>query len=122
MKLDVNSTTPIYIQVAEMIETMILDGSLNEGDQIPSTNQLAAMYTLNPATVRKGFNLLTDQGIIYKKRGLGMFVKEGSKEQIKEQRKEQFYQDYILKMLSESVKLGINKTQIIEMIQNSEVN
>lgn len=122
MTIDVNSTTPIYIQVAEMIENMILEGSILEGDQVPSTTQLSQFYSLNPATIRKGFNILLDSEIIFKKRGLGMFVKEGANQLIKNRRKDSFYNEFILTMLNEGKKIGIEQEDIIDMIlQHGEV-
>ena len=72
----------IYLQISEMIETDILRGILLEEEQVPSTNELAKRYTINPATAGKGVNLLVDEGILYKKRGIGMFVSAGAREKI----------------------------------------
>ena len=80
----------IYLQVSEMIETDILRGILLEEERVPSTNELAKLYTINPATAAKGINLLVDEGILYKKRGIGMFVSDGAKEVIRTKRKARF--------------------------------
>ena len=85
----------IYIQIKEMIESDILRDILLEEERVPSTNELAKLYAINPATAAKGVNLLVDEGILYKKRGIGMFVAEGAKEQIMKKKKEHFYDDYI---------------------------
>lgn len=77
----------IYIQIKEMIESDILRDILLEEERVPSTNELAKLYAINPATAAKGVNLLVDEGILYKKRGIGMFVAEGAKEQIMKKRK-----------------------------------
>ena len=77
----------IYIQISEMIETDILRGILMEEERVPSTNELAKIYAINPATAAKGINILVDSGIVYKKRGIGMFVSTGAKEQILSRRK-----------------------------------
>lgn len=98
---------------------MILNDQLKEGEQVPSTNQMAATYTLNPATVRKGFNMLTDKSIIYKRRGVGMFVQSGAKELIRNQRRDQFFEQYVLEMLKEANRLGISKDNLIHMIQET---
>ena len=82
LDIDENSLTPLFIQIAEWIEGEILSGNIEEGENIPSTNQFASVYGINPATARKGFDLLTDEGIIYKKRGIGMFVSDGAREKI----------------------------------------
>ena len=72
----------IYLQIGEMIETDILRGILLEEEQVPSTNELARLYTINPATAAKGVNILVDEGILYKRRGIGMFVAPGAREKI----------------------------------------
>jgi DNA-binding transcriptional regulator YhcF (GntR family) len=108
---------PIFIQIAEKIENDIVEGRLLEEAQVPSTNQFAAFYQINPATAAKGVNLLVDQNILYKKRGIGMFVAEGAKNTLIEKRKEQFYEQYIVTMVREAAKLGITTNQLTEMIQ-----
>lgn len=107
----------IYIQIGEMIETDILRGILLEEERVPSTNELAKLYSINPATAAKGINLLVDEGILYKKRGIGMFVKEGAKEQILNRRQEEFYDRYIKKLLQEAASIGLDKEAIIEMLK-----
>jgi DNA-binding transcriptional regulator YhcF (GntR family) len=108
---------PIFAQIAERIENDIIDGVLPEESQVPSTNQFAAYYKINPATAAKGVNLLVDQGILYKKRGIGMFVAEGARSTLLEMRKEQFYEQYVVSMLAEARKLGITEAQLAQMIQ-----
>lgn len=107
----------IYLQVGEMIETDILRGILLEEERVPSTNELARLYTINPATAAKGINLLVDEGILYKKRGLGMFVAEGAKEHIIEKRRDAFYENYVRGLLEEAQSLGISREQLVEMIR-----
>jgi DNA-binding transcriptional regulator YhcF (GntR family) len=120
LRLDENSTTPLFIQIAEIIEDMILDEEFKEEEQIFSTNQLAESFKINPATARKGFNILVEENIIYKKRGVGMFVKEGAKEIIKEKRKKHFKENFLYNLISEAKKLNITKEEIISMIKNTE--
>ncbi|MDO4298944.1 MAG: GntR family transcriptional regulator [Lachnospiraceae bacterium] len=110
----------IYIQIKEMIEDDILRDILLEEERVPSTNELAKLYTINPATAAKGVNLLVDEGILYKKRGIGMFVARGAKRRIMEKRKEHFYDDYVKRLLAEAVSLGITKRELIAMIEASE--
>lgn len=110
----------IYIQIKEMIENDILRNILLEEERIPSTNELAKLYAINPATAAKGVNLLVDEGILYKKRGIGMFVTEGAKKKIMEKRKEHFYDDYIKSLLAEAVSLGITREELIAMIMESK--
>ncbi len=108
---------PIYVQMAQWIEENILTGAFAEQQQIPSTTEISSMYRINPATALKGMNILVDKGIIYKKRGLGMFVSEGAAEKIKEERKEEFFTRYISALLDEANKLGISRKEIIEMLE-----
>lgn len=110
----------IYLQVSEMIETDILRGILLEEERVPSTNELARLYTINPATAAKGINLLVDEGILYKKRGIGMFVAEGAKEHIIEKRRDAFYENYVKGLLEEAGSLGISGEQLVEMIREHE--
>ena len=107
----------IYIQVAEWIEENILTGVFPEEAQIPSTTEISAMYRINPATALKGVNILVDKGIIYKKRGLGMFVSSGAEQKIRSERKEEFFEKYIKALVSEANKLKITKNEIITMIE-----
>lgn len=110
----------IYIQIKEMIESDILRDILQEEERIPSTNELARLYAINPATAAKGVNLLVDEGILYKKRGIGMFVATGAKERIMTKRKEHFYDDYVKSLMAEAVSLGITKKELIAMIADSK--
>ena len=87
----------IYLQIAEMIETDILRDILLEEERVPSTNELAKLYAINPATAAKGVNILVDEGVLYKKRGIGMFVSAGAKEAILSRRKNEFYDNYVKK-------------------------
>lgn len=119
MRLILNDDEPIYIQIAKAIEDEILEVSIEEEMQIPSTNELAKIYQINPATVLKGINLLVDQDILYKKRGIGMFVKTGAKGNIKKRRKESFKAVVIEELLKEAKKLGINREELIHMIMES---
>ena len=110
----------IYIQIKEMIENDILRNILLEEERVPSTNELAKLYTINPATAAKGVNILVDEGILYKKRGIGMFVATGAKKQIMEKRKKNFYNDYVKSLMSEADSLGISRQELIAMIQEAE--
>ena len=110
----------IYIQIKEMIENDILRDILLEEERVPSTNELAKLYSINPATAAKGINLLAAEGILQKKRGIGMFVAQGAREKITAKRKKNFYDDYIKSLLAEAGRLGITKRELIEMIESSE--
>lgn len=108
---------PIYIQMSEWVEENILMGVFPEESQIPSTTEISAMYKINPATALKGVNILVEKGIIYKKRGLGMFVSTGAESKIRNERKQEFYDKYIKTLVSEAQKLGITGDEIITMIE-----
>jgi len=106
----------IYLQISQMIETDILRGILLEEERVPSTNELAKLYTINPATAAKGVNLLVDEGILYKKRGIGMFVAAGAAEKIRTRRKQTFYELRLTELLTEAKSLGITRDELIEQI------
>ena len=109
----------IYIQISEMIEDEILRDILLEEEQVPSTTELSKFYKINPATAAKGINLLVDKDILYKKRGIGMFVKAGAKERIQKSRKNCFYENYVKKIISEAKLIGIDKAELKKMIDDS---
>ena len=117
MEYLIDENRPIFVQIAERIEEDILAGELPEDAQVPSTNQFASFYQINPATAAKGVNLLVDQGILYKKRGLGMYVAPGARARLLEKRREQFYEQYVVTMIREAEKLGITQEQLADMIQ-----
>ena len=108
----------IYLQIAEMIETDILRDILLEEERVPSTNELAKLYAINPATAAKGVNILVDEGVLYKKRGIGMFVSAGAKEEILSRRKNEFYDNYVKKLLEEAASIGLGKEEVIQLIQS----
>jgi GntR family transcriptional regulator len=112
-----DANKPIFLQIKDRIEDQIVNDQLKEQDQIPSTTQLVNFYKINHLTIAKGINLLVDAGIIYKKRGVGMFVAEGAKEKLLEQRKELFVDQYLLPMIQEADKLGISETEITNLMK-----
>lgn len=115
-----NQEKSIYIQIKEMIETDVLRDILLEEERVPSTNELAKLYAINPATAAKGINLLVDEGVLYKKRGIGMFVTAGAKKMIQTKRKKGFFETYVKGMLTEAASLGITKEELIEMIRSEK--
>lgn len=114
-----NQEKSIYIQISEMIENDILRDVLMEDERVPSTNELAKLYAINPATAAKGINILVDAGILYKKRGIGMFVSDGAKEVIRTKRKAQFYENYVSEIVNEAKTLGITKAELIAGIEKN---
>jgi GntR family transcriptional regulator len=116
MEYLIDENRPIFVQIAERIENDIITRELAEESQVPSTNQFASFYQINPATAAKGVNLLVDQGMLYKRRGLGMYVAPGARAKLLEKRREQFFEQYVMAMLQEAEKLGIATEQVIEMV------
>jgi DNA-binding transcriptional regulator YhcF (GntR family) len=115
-----DESRPIFVQIAERIEDDIIEGVLPEESQVLSTNQFAAFYKINPATAAKGVNMLVDEGILYKRRGIGMFVAEGARAKVIEKRKEQFFEEYVVTMVREAKKLGISAEQLTDMIRRGD--
>lgn len=109
---------PIYLQIAELIENSIIDGSLVEEAQVPSTNELAAFHRINPATAAKGINQLVSDGTLYKRRGIGMFVAAGARARLRERRRERFTEQYVQPLLAEARKLGIGHDELMKMIDS----
>ena len=118
MKLELNDHEPIFIQISKAIEDEILCDSIKEGMQVPSTTELSKFYKINPATALKGVNILVDKEILFKKRGIGMFVSKGAKEIIKNGRKENFKEVYLKDLIGEAKKLGITKEELLDMISD----
>ena len=110
----------IYLQISQMIETDILRGILLEEERVPSTNELAKLYTINPATAAKGVNILVDEGILYKKRGIGMFVSAGAAGKIRERRTQAFYHVRLKELMLEAKSLGVTREELIHEIQKEE--
>ena len=108
--------SPIYQQIADGIKNDIVSGVLKEEEQVMSTNQYAAFYRINPATAAKGFQLLTDEGILYKKRGIGMFVSSEAREQLLVQRRDRFFEEVVDKMAAEAKQIGIPIGDIVKRL------
>jgi DNA-binding transcriptional regulator YhcF (GntR family) len=119
MKLVLDSQRPIYLQIKEGIEEDIISGKLAADEQIPSINQIVNFYSINPVTVLKGINLLVDEGTIYKKRGIGMYVSPGASEKLKKQYMQTFFNQYIEPLTRQAKPLGFALPEIYEMINRS---
>lgn len=120
MKASFDDGQPIFQQIAEMIEDDILKGVYLEDDQIISTTQFARTFQINPATAVKGIGLLVNEGILYKKRGLGMYVAAGAKRMIMEKRRDRFYTEFVQKLLDEASKLELSADDVIAMIKEEK--
>ena len=97
-----DGTRPIFLQLAEMLEEGIISGAFPEEGQIPSITEYSAALKINPATALKGINLLVDEGLVYKKRGVGMFVSTGARERLLAKRRESFYSERVLPVAREA--------------------
>lgn len=117
-----NSDTPIFLQLASLLEDDIFSGVYEEGSAIPSTNELSVLLHINPATVLKAMNILLANNLIEKRRGIGMFVVKGARKKIKEKRKEEFNDKYIIPLLKEAEKLSIKKEDLFLLIEKGSKN
>lgn len=120
MKFKLTEDRPIYLQIKEYIEESIISKAMKAGERIPSTNEFAQFYKINPATAGKGVNELVTEGIIEKRRGVGMFVTEVAREKLIEQRKELFYEEYVQPLKEEAKRLDMTMEQIQAMIHKGE--
>ena len=108
---------PLFLQIAAQIEGQIVDGSMREESQVPSINELSAFHRINPATALKGVNRLVESGILYKRRGIGMFVAPGAREVLMSQRRDAFRSQYVRPLVVEAGKLAITPQQLTQMIE-----
>ena len=107
---------PLFLQIAGQIENSIVDGSLAADTQVPSTNELAAFHRINPATAAKGINQLVADGILYKRRGIGMFVAADARAQLLERRRGDFARQFLAPLMAEAGKLGMDAEEIKKLI------
>lgn len=117
MKSVFDDSKPIFQQLAETIADDIVDGHLKEGDQVPSTTELSQFYQINRATAQKGLGLLVDKGLVFKQRGVGMFVTKGAKALLLEERQADFYKQYVQPMLNEAKRIDLNEEDILRLIR-----
>ena len=108
---------PLFAQVAERLAGEIAAGGLAEGERVPSTNELAAFYRINPATAAKGINVLADDGLLEKRRGIGMFVATGARQRLLARRRAEFTQRYVKPLLTEAARLGIGPDELFALIK-----
>jgi DNA-binding transcriptional regulator YhcF (GntR family) len=122
MRLDNDATKPIYLQIAEWLETQILAEKIACDEKVFSQYQLAEMFNVNPATAAKGLSTLADEGILYKKRGLGMFVAPDAKAIIVHRRREKTLRQLILDLVLEAVRLEVSEIELAEMIRKAKAH
>ncbi|QZY50991.1 GntR family transcriptional regulator [Leucobacter tenebrionis] len=112
-----DDTRPIFQQLADRIADDVLRGVYAEEEQVPSTNELAAHLRINPATAGKGLNLLVERGVLYKRRGIGMFVAPGARSLIAGERQQAFVQRFIVPLLAEARNLGLDARDVVGLIE-----
>lgn len=117
MQLEFNENRPIFLQIAAWLKDAIVSGAFPEESQVPSITEFATSYRINPATALKGVNMLVDEGLLYKKRGLGMFVAPGARDKLLQERRQAFYSDFILPLLAEAERVRLGKTELIKLIE-----
>ena len=110
---------PLFAQVADRLAGEIADGGLAEGQRVPSANELAAFYRINPATAAKGINMLADDGLLEKRRGIGMFVAAGARQRLLARRRAEFTERYMEPLLAEATRLGIDTEELIALIKET---
>ena len=108
---------PIYRQLRDRVVAMILEDALKEGDPLPSVRSVAAEYQINPLTVLKGYQSLVDEGLVEKRRGLGMFVKEGARKSLMKNEREQFLKNEWPQILQRIQRLGLD---LMELAREAE--
>ena len=106
----------IYLKIARALEDDIISGLIREHELVPSTHQYAAHYGVNPATAAKGVSILHTAGLLYKKRGVGLYVSEGARDIIQGERREEFKENFIVPMIDEAYKVGVSKRDLVAMI------
>jgi DNA-binding transcriptional regulator YhcF (GntR family) len=111
--------TPLFIQIAEQLADDIVDAVLDEGARVPSSNELAGYYRINPATAAKGINMLVDDDVVEKRRGIGMFVADGARERLRAERRKHFAEQHLDPMLAEAKRLGIDTDTLVSLIRGS---
>jgi GntR family transcriptional regulator len=116
-----DESRPIFLQIAEQIENDIIDGVIAEDAAIPSINELAAFHRINPATALKGVNRLVEEGLVAKRRGVGMFVVAGARARLVERRRAEFVDDYLRPLIVEAAKLGIGVDELAGMIREERI-
>ncbi|MCL3859578.1 GntR family transcriptional regulator [Actinotalea sp. K2] len=110
---------PIYLQIADQIRREILSGALSEEEQVMSTTQYATTFRINPATAAKAFAELVDEGILYKRRGVGMFVAPDAREALLGRRRERFFAEAVEPLALEAHILGIPVEQVVDRLRQA---
>ena len=109
---------PIFQQLAARIADDIVEGSYREGMPVPSATDFAEFYRMNPATASKGVNTLVELGVLFKKRGIGMFVADGARDLLRARRRDQFKTQYLEPLLREASVLDLGLIELHQMIDD----
>jgi DNA-binding transcriptional regulator YhcF (GntR family) len=107
---------PIYLQIAQMIRAQVLAGELGEEEQVMSTTQFATTFRINPATAAKAFAELVDEGVLYKRRGLGMFVSPGAREKLLNEHRRRYFDEVLDPVLVQADILGIPTADVVAYV------
>lgn len=108
---------PVYVQIADQIRDDVLSGALREEEQVMSTTQYATTFRINPATAAKAFATLVDEGVLYKRRGVGMFVAPGAREQLRAARADTFLADVVDPVADQAAVLGIGLDEVVARLR-----
>ncbi|MGH7643225.1 MAG: GntR family transcriptional regulator [Candidatus Dormibacteria bacterium] len=111
--------SPLFTQIAELLAGEIAEGTLAEGEQVPSTNELAAFHRINPATAAKGISVLMDDGLVEKRRGIGMFVTSGARGRLLDARRRAFTERHVQPLVTEAIRLGIDAEALVGLIRET---
>ena len=108
---------PIFGQIADQLSDQIADGGLDEGGRLPSTNELAAFYRVNPATAARALSVLAEEGLAEKRRGIGMFVAAGARQQLISTRRRQFAERYVQPLVTEAARIGLGVEDLMALVR-----
>lgn len=108
---------PIFAQIAAELADQIADGTVGEGERVASSNELAAFYRVNPATAARSLTVLSDEGLVEKRRGIGMFVAQGARERLVRVRRQQFAERYVRPMTVEAARLGVGQEELLDLVR-----
>ena len=116
MQISFHDKSPIYRQLAERLREMILEGVYQNGDALPSVRQIASEHRINPITVSKAFQILVDDELVEKKRGLGMYVGEGAREQLLEDERRLFLDSELPDFQDRARRLGFSLKDLLQEV------
>jgi len=113
----VNDSGPIFVQIADELADQVADGGLAEDGRLPSANDLAAFYRVNPATAARALTVLVEEGLAHKRRGVGMFVAPGARDRLVRRRRRQFADKYVRPLVAEAARLGVDQDELVTLVR-----